>query len=59
MATSKAQLRAQAKYDKDNTVQVKLKLNKKTDKDIIDILDQVSNKQGFIKDLITMDNYNK
>ena len=36
MATSKAQLRAQAKYDKNNTVQITQKLNKKTDKDIID-----------------------
>ena len=40
MTVSKAQLRAQAKYDKDNTVQIKLKLNKKTDKDIIDWLNE-------------------
>ena len=49
---SKAQLRAQAKYDKDNTVQIKLKLNKKTDRNIIDMLSKVDNKQGYIKDLI-------
>lgn len=52
MTTSKAQLRAQAKYDKDNTVQVKLKLNKTTDKDIIDLLNNQNNKQGFIKALM-------
>ena len=55
MATSKAQLRAQAKYDKDNTVQVKLKLNKKTDADLISWLDDISNKQGYIKELIRAD----
>ena len=52
MTTSKAQLRAQAKYDKDNTVQVKLKLNKTTDKDIIDLLNNQNNKQGFMKALM-------
>ena len=55
MTTSKAQLRAQAKYDKDNTVQITLKLNKKTDKDIIDWLYDESNKQGYIKSLIRAD----
>lgn len=52
MTASKAQLKAQAKYDKDNTVQVKLKLNKKTDADIIDYLSRQENKQGFIKTII-------
>lgn len=52
MTASKAQLRAQEKYDKDNTVQVKLKLNKKTDSDIIDYLSRQENKQGFIKTII-------
>ena len=55
MATSKAQLRAQAKYDKDNTVQVKLKLNKKTDADIIKRLSETDSKQGYIKELIRLD----
>ena len=55
MATSKAQLRAQAKYDKDNTIQIKLKLNKKTDKDIIDRLSAADNIQGYIKELIRLD----
>lgn len=52
MTVSKAQIRAQAKYDKSNTVQVKLKLNKKTDADIIDYLSRQENKQGFIKTII-------
>lgn len=55
MTASKAQLRAQAKYDKDNTVQIKLKLNKKTDRDIIDRLSEADNIQGYIKELIRAD----
>ena len=55
MTVSKAQLRAQAKYDKDNTVQVKLKLNKKTDADIIKRLSEADSKQGYIKELIKLD----
>ena len=39
-------------YDKANTIGVYLKLNKKTDADIILALESVGNKQGFIKGLI-------
>ena len=39
-------------YDKNNTVGLYLKLNKKTDADIITALETCSNKQGFIKRLI-------
>lgn len=54
MATE-AQKRAKLKYDEANTVQVKLKLNRKTDVDILARLDAVANKQGYIKDLIRAD----
>ena len=57
MATE-AQLRAQAKYDAKATVQVKMKLNLKTDADIISRLEQVAGtetKQGYIKRLIRQD----
>lgn len=47
--------RAKEKYDKLNTVQIKLKLNKKTDKDILEMLEQCGNKQGYIKNLIRKD----
>lgn len=50
--TSEAQKRASSKYDNENTVQVKLKLNKKTDADIIAILAEQKNVQGYIKKLI-------
>ena len=51
MAT-KAQARASAKYDKENTKGIYLKLNKTTDADIIEYLNSVDNVQGLIKDLL-------
>lgn len=39
-------------WDRKNTVQVKLKLNKNTDADILAWLDRQGSKQGSIKDLI-------
>lgn len=54
MAT-KAQIKASNKYDKENTKSVLLKLNKKTDADIIEMLDAVPSKMGYIKDLIRHD----
>ena len=56
MATSKAQIKASNKYNKENTLTVCLRLNKETDKDIIEILESVNSKQGYIKDLIRYDN---
>ena len=43
------------KYDKENTKRVFIKLNKNTDKDILDHLDSIQNKQGYIKELIRKD----
>lgn len=42
----------QNKYDKNNTVQLKLKLNKKTDSDIIEWIESLDNKQGTIKQIL-------
>lgn len=53
--TSEAQRRAGAKYDKEKTVGVYLKLNLTTDADILERLAQVDNKQGYIKELIRRD----
>lgn len=55
MTASKAQLRAQERYDKENTIQIKLKLNKKTDADIIEYLSDCDNKQGVIKALLRLE----
>ncbi len=46
---------AQSKYDKAHTKSVLLKLNKKTDADILGKLEQVPNKQGYIKELVRND----
>lgn len=54
MATT-AQLKAQAKYDKENTKQILLKLNLANDADIIEKLNAESNKQGYIKQLVRND----
>lgn len=55
MATSEAQMRANAKYDAKATIQIKMKLNLTTDADIIEKLSSVDNKQGYIKSLIRAD----
>ena len=51
----KANVKASIKYDKENTIQVRFKLNKKTDADLINHLQNVDNKQGYLKDLIRKD----
>ena len=53
--SSFSQRKANKKYDENNTIQVKLKLNLKNDKQIIDKLNSVENKQGYIKELIKKD----
>lgn len=53
--STEAKLRASAKYDKANTKSVFLKLNIKTDADILEYLETVGNKQGYIKGLIRKD----
>ena len=50
-----SQIRASIRYNKDNTVQISLKLNRSTDADLIDNLNRVTNKQGYIKELIRRD----
>ena len=55
IVASEAEKRAARKYDEAHTVQVKMKLNKKTDADILEKLDSVPNKQGYIKGLIRED----
>lgn len=51
MATE-AQRRAVERYDAENTRQIKMKLNIKTDADILQWLDAQDNKQGAIKQAI-------
>lgn len=53
--TTEAQKRATQKYDAQNAKRVMLKLNIKTDADILAKLDSVTSKQGYIKELIRRD----
>ena len=52
---SEALKKAVSKYDATHTRQIKLKLNIETDNDILEKLDSVNNKQGYIKSLIRED----
>lgn len=52
---SEARKRAQMKYNKEHTKQVTLRLNRRTEADIIDWLERIPNKQGYIKALIRSD----
>lgn len=45
----------QARYDKKNCRNVTFKFNLKYDKDILDQLDSVENRQGYVKALIRAD----
>lgn len=47
--------KANARYDKTHTKGVYLKLNQKTDSDILEKLASVPNTQGYIKQLIRQD----
>lgn len=51
----KARDQAQARYDAANTTRVVMKLNNKTDSDILAKLASVDNKQAYIKALIRND----
>ena len=53
--TSEARLKANARYDKSNTVSMSLKFNIKNDSDILTKLHTVDNKQKYIKTLIRND----
>ena len=52
---TKAQLRAINKYNREQTISIAIRLNKKTDADIIEKLQAVDNKAGYIKALIRKD----
>lgn len=55
MTTSNAKIKANNKFNKANTRMVSLRLNYKTDADIIEKLDSVESKMGYIKSLIRKD----
>lgn len=52
---TESKIRANNKFNKANTKVVGLRLNLKTDTDIIQKLDEVDSKMGYIKELIRKD----
>ena len=55
MENKKKRLAYLREYDKENTIGIYLKLNRKTDADVIQRLRKEPNKQGYIKALIRAD----
>ena len=52
---TKAQLRATAKYDKNNYKSYHLRLRKDLDKLLIEYLDSIENKNDYLRNLIAKD----
>lgn len=50
--TSESQVKAQARYDRQNTVKFSLKFNLRTDQDVIQWMRKQKSMQGSIKQLI-------
>lgn len=57
MKTRKSKVDYNTKYNKSNTVGVMIRLNKKTDADILEALSDVENKTGLIKSLLRLNGY--
>ena len=55
VVTSEAKKKSKARFDKLNTKHYGMKLNLRTDKDIIDRLEEVGSQQTYIKRLIRED----
>ncbi len=53
--TTEAEKSAKSKYDARTAKHYSLKLNKNTDKDLIEYLEKQSNIQGYLKELIRKD----
>ena len=49
---SEAQKKAQERYDAENTVRVTIKLNKTTDAELIEMLENAPSKQGLIREAL-------
>lgn len=52
---SKAQIKAANKFNKEKTKCIQIRLNKNTDADILEQLEKVPSKMGYIKQLIRND----
>ena len=52
---TEAQKKAVKRYNAVNVKMISLKLNRKTDKDILEHMETIENKQGYLKQLIRSD----
>jgi hypothetical protein len=48
-------IKRNAEYNKNNTVRLEIKINKNTEAEILQHLEQIPNKSGYIKNLIIFD----
>lgn len=55
MPITDAKRKTNAKFDRENTKSVTMKLNKRTDADILEYLQKQPNIQGYLKSLIRED----
>lgn len=53
--TSKAQIKASNKYNKENRKTFALHVNRKTESDILKMLESMDNREGYLKSLIRQD----
>lgn len=53
--TSKAQIKASNKYNKENRKTFALHVNRKTESDILKKLESMDNREGYLKSLIRQD----
>lgn len=51
----KENIKRNIEYNSKHTIRLPINLNTNTDRDIIDFLTSIPNKQGYIKDLIRLD----
>lgn len=54
-ASPEAEKRARQKFEKTRLKQIKFVLNDNTDADVIELLDGIDNKRGYLLDLIRSD----
>lgn len=57
--SSEAQIRASAKYSRENTKRFSLEINKNTQADVLGAITTVESKQGYIVSLVRSDIYRK
>lgn len=55
MPMTEAMLRAQKKYNQKNTVSVCMRVNRNTDKDVLEFLQTITNKRAYLLALIRKD----